>query len=244
MKSIAIWTQKGGTGKTTTAGNLAFSFAKKGARVLLFDADPQGNLSSWLHPDTFEFELSDVLQGNVDLSAAIVSIRENIDLVPSFAIGGGLKTWAETALPSKPFAFLNLVENVASLGYDRVLFDLSPGASILERSIVAAVDEALPVVRPEVFAVDGLETFDDTIKTIRRDLRARVVVPRLVVNGMNQSFAGHKAYAEALVALPYRVFTIGQTTKAPESQTLHIFLAEHDLKNRAVTEYDHIAEEV
>lgn len=243
MKSIAIWIQKGGTGKTTTAGNLAYALRARG-RVLVIDADPQGNASAWLHAEQFEAELADVLAGKVSLEKAILPIREGLDILPTFAIGGGLKAWAETVLPSRPFAFQDLLDRAAGLGYAYAIIDLSPGASILERSIVAAVDEALPVVRPEVFSVDGLETFDATIDTIRRDLRARVTVPRLVINGVNLSFPVHKAYAEKLGALSYSVFTIAQTAKTTNAQTERRFLAEYDAGNRTIPEYARLAEAV
>ena len=134
--------------------------------------------------------LADVLTGAVQLADAILSVREGLDLLPTFAIGGGLKEWAETKLYGKPQAFTRLIRDISGLGYEYTVFDMSPGASLLERSIVAAVDEALPILRPEIFSVDGLEVFVETLNEIRNDLGGRVASSRLVVNGLNRSMPG------------------------------------------------------
>lgn len=241
MKSIAVYIQKGGTGKTTTAGNLAYSLAALGSRVLLIDADPQGNLSAWLHPKTFEKELADVLTGKSKLAEVIRPIRDRLDILPTFSIGGWLKGWAETVLPSKPFVFQDLIASIEAAGYTHCLFDLSPGTSILERSILSAVDTCLPIVRPETFSVDGLEIFRSNLDAVRKDLRARVETPALVINGINFSFAVHKAYAVQLKNAPYTIYTTGQTTRLTEAQTKNKFLAEHDPGNKILPEYERLA---
>jgi chromosome partitioning protein len=243
MKTVACWIAKGGTGKSSTAGNLAFYLRAHG-RVLLVDADPQANITGWIHPETFTSELTDVLAGRAVLSETILPIREGLDLLPSFAIGGGLKIWAETVLPGHPFAFQDFRTQVEQLGYSYLLYDMSPGASFLERSIISSVDEVLPVVRPEVFSFDGLEVFRDTLEAIRRDLRATATAPRLVVNGLNRSIAVHRTYFDELGQQGFELFTIGQNSKVCEAQTYHTFLAEHETDNRSLPEYRRLAEAV
>lgn len=244
MKSIAVWVQKGGTSKTSTAGGLAFALKSKG-RVLLIDADPQGNLSSWIHPEPFKYELADVVSGAVPLAEATRPIRKSLDLVPTFAIGGSLKDWAETSLLTKsPYAFQDLAEAAEALNYQYLIYDMSPGASVLERSIIATVDECVPVVRPETFSVDGLQSFEATIQEIRKNLRSRVSVPRLVVGAVNRSFSIHVEYLAALRTLPYELYDIGQTTKLPEAQGANQFLQEYDPENRILPEYAKLAEGV
>lgn len=243
VKFVAIWVQKGGTGKTTSAGNLAYALAGRGARVLMVDADPQGNLSAWLRPEGFEFELADVLKGK-PLADAVVKVRPDLDLLGTFAIGGSLKNWAETVLPSKPFAFADLREAVERAGYSHLIVDLSPGASNLERALVAAADEVIPVVRPEVFSVDGLETFSETVAEVRRDLRANVEVKNLILNGMNKSFAVHKLYADVVGRTAYTIHQLGQSTRVPESQTRNMLLAELDAGHPGVAMFAGLAEVV
>lgn len=234
MKSIAVWIQKGGSGKTSTAANLAYALRDHG-RTLLVDADPQGNLSSWIGPESFPLELADVLRGAA-LAEAVHPVRPGLDILPTLPLGT-LKGWAETTLPGQPFAFLTLRDKIQDAGYRFAVWDLSPGASILERSIVAAVDEVLPVARPEIFSVDGLEVFADSLERIRRDLRSSAVAPRLVVNGLNRSISTHRAYYAQLAGSGFQVYTIGTSSKVPESQLYRRFLAEHDPASPLIEEY-------
>lgn len=243
MKVIASWIAKGGVGKSTLAGNLAYYLRERG-RVLLIDADPQGNTSGWLHPETFKWELADILAEKVDIKNAVLSVRPKLDMIGTFAIGGHLKNWAETVLPGRPFAFHDLRDQVEDAGYDFVIFDMSPGASMLEKSIIAIADEVLPIVRPEYFSIDGLEVFEDTLKNIRKELRSRAIANRLIVNGINMSFGIHRSYYDSLKKFSYEVFTVGQTTKATESQTAHKFLAEYDPGNKVLGEYKRLAKVV
>src|SRR5208282_2208441 len=103
-KAICCAIQKGGTGKTTTSGNLGRILAGK-ARVLLVDADPQGSLTSWLLVTPPAYELADVLLGQVKLAEALVPLGKGdaLSLVPTFGIGGHLRNFAETILEKKPF---------------------------------------------------------------------------------------------------------------------------------------------
>lgn len=243
MKAMATWIAKGGVGKSTLCGNFGFYLKERG-KVLLVDADPQGNLSGWLHPDPFKYELADVLEEKAGIREAALNIRPQLDLIPTFAIDGHLKRWSETSLPSRPFTFHDLRDKVASAGYDYLVFDMSPGTSILERSIIATMDEVMPIVRPEYFSFDGLEVFEATMTNIRKELRARTTAQRLIVNGINMSFQVHQSYYEALKNLSYELFTVGQTTRATEAQTAHQFLAEYDPKNKVLAEYKRLAEAV
>jgi len=243
VKTICAWLQKGGTGKSSTAGNVAYYLRDRG-RVLLIDADPQANLTGWIGPESFKHELTDVLERKANLADAIVNVRENLDLLPLFAIGGNLKTWAETILPGKPFAFSDLRDKVKAAGYDFLVYDLSPGCSILERSIVATADEVLPIVRPEVFSVDGLEIFQDTIDRIRTDLRSTVKASRLAVNGYNASFGIHVAYLDKLKPLQFDIFTIGQSIKVSEAQAARQFIGEYHPKDKTLPEYQRLAQEL
>ena len=219
-------------------------YLRERGKVLLIDADPQGNTSGWLYPEAFDWELADVLAGEASVENAVLSVRPNLDMIGTFAIGGNLKNWAETVLPGRPFAFHDLRDQIEAAGYDFVIFDMSPGASMLEKSIIAIADEVIPIVRPEYFSIDGLEVFEDTLQNIRKELRSRATASRLIVNGINMSFGVHRSYYDSLKDFSYQIFTIGQTTKATEAQTAHKFLAEYDPANKVLGEYDRLAKVV
>ena len=180
MRILTFHVAKGGTGKTTMAGSVGFALRRHG-KVLMVDGDPQGNLSSWyLQDGQLQKELSDVMQGRCDLVEAILLVRDNLDLLGTFAVGGDLKEWSETQLAGKPFAFERLCESVVDLGYDFLIFDLGPGISILEKSILAFVDEIVPVVAAEYFSADGIQIFEHELEQLRLDRKARLVAERMV----------------------------------------------------------------
>ena len=93
MRKIGIHIEKGGSGKTTTAGNVGYELSKRAGGRSWWTAIPQGNLSSWYVTTPIEFDLSDVLQGRAMLPAAIVNVREGLDVLPTIAIDGDLKRW-------------------------------------------------------------------------------------------------------------------------------------------------------
>jgi chromosome partitioning protein len=243
MKSIAFWNRKGGTGKTTTAGNVAFELRHYG-RTLLVDCDPQANLTSWYGPEGIERELADVLTGGCELSAAAVRIREGLDLVPSFAIGGELKRWSETELPGKPFAFADLRDAIERAGYTYVVYDLAPGDSLLEWSALASVDEVVLVASPEYFSADGLESATDSLDRIRRDRRGRFQSGRLVVNRVNRSYAAHTVLAEEFSGNGFDVYQIGQSTGIHDAVMSHQSVFEYEPGNRYTSEYQRLAQEI
>ena len=232
MRKITFHVEKGGTGKTTMAGSVGYALRRHG-RVLLIDADPQGNLTSWyLSGGALRLELSDVMQGRCDLAEAIQPVRENLDLLGTFAIGGDLKEWSETQLAGKPFAFERLSEQLTDLSYDFVIFDLGPGISILEKSILAFIDEVVPVVAAEYFSADGVEIFEHELEQLRVDRKAQFVADRMVVNRVNDSYVLHKAYREILAGRRYKVFTIHQSTGISDCVPEHSTVFEYDPNNR------------
>jgi len=239
MRTVSFVLQKGGCGKTTLAGNVAH-LAAEHTKTLLIDADPQGSISSWLLKE-FRHELADVIQQRISLKDAMISLHESFFVLPSFGIGGDLKELAENNLERFPYCFEDIKEVAGNMGFGFIVFDVSPGLGRLERMIMLACDELVTPVAPEDFDVDGLEIFrnflDETRKNYRRPLRHN----KIVLNKMNKSFRRHQIYREKIRGLGYELFEIGQDARIPESQIMHLALAEHEPKSKVLPELRHLA---
>ena len=241
MKAIAFHVEKGGTGKTTMAGTVSFELARH-AKTLMIDGDPQGNLTGWYVSEPIVHDLSDVLKDKAQIEDAILQVRENLYLFPTIAIDGELKGWSESQLPGKPFAIHDLSDRIDGFSY--VVWDLGPGISILEKSILATVDEVIAVMTPETFSFDGLEIFERELEKLKKDRRAAFRVNKLVINRFNRSYTLHKAYLEQFDKLQYQVFEIGQSTGISDCVPSHQTVFEFDPRNRNLSVFEKLSKEV
>lgn len=205
-KTISFHLQKGGVGKTTISGTIACQSALNGTKTLLVDIDPQGNASSWFLKDTPQFELADVVQGKCYVSDAVVQVQqvENLYLLPTFGIGGGLKNYSETKLAEEPYVLQDLVQELSN-DYEHIVLDLSPGLGRLERAAIIASNEVITPMTPEVFSLDGLEIFIDELSRLKKNLRAPVKHSRIVINSYDERIRQHR---DILAAAKEGVFDV------------------------------------
>lgn len=169
MKVVTIANRKGGTGKTTTVFNLAYSKASEGKKVLLLDLDSQGNLTK-VCDKTFS-SLEDFINVKIE------NVTENIDILPACKNYQQIeKTINDTIIPTS-FLEKNLLPKIS--GYDYVLIDTSPAVNILNTNGFLISDMILIVMQPEYFSLIGLnDMYDilDQVKECRPNLEYKVVV--------------------------------------------------------------------
>ena len=209
-KAVAFHLQKGGVGKTTISCTLACQSAIRGAKTLIIDCDPQGNVSSWFLQSAPKFELADVLQGKCFVGDAIVKIPniDNLYILPTFGIGGTLKIYSETKLAEEPYVLQDLVSEV-SKDFDHVILDLSPGLGMLERAALIASDEVVTPMTSEVFSLDGLEIFIHELQKLRKNMRSAVKHNKIIINSYDTRIKQHRdIYAAALESGNYKVYLI------------------------------------
>jgi len=240
VKTIAIGNLKGGTGKTSTAGNLAYALREFGP-VLLVDADPQGNLSGWLSEEPTD-AVRDALEGK---PLNVVKLRENLDLLTTLDLASELREWSDYRLNKEEFAIFDFLDAADAAGYRYCIVDLHPEATAtLERRFLSAADEVITVMAAETFSVNGLDNFLGALKTIQRQSRRDFKTDRVVLNRVNRSYSIHNAYLEQLESKGLTLYTIGQAQAIANAQLFGLFLAEHDEESKQIAEYKRLAEEV
>lgn len=169
MRKLAITNQKGGSGKTTTAVNLAGALAERGASVLLLDLDPQGNASRWLGAPSDGQAMLSVLSRERELLDVVQPTNvPGVDVAP----GGTWLASAERALAAEVGAELALREALTAkeLHWDFILVDTPPTLGLLTISALVACEEVLAPVEASSLAIVGL---GDLLKTVER-VRARL----------------------------------------------------------------------
>jgi chromosome partitioning protein len=165
-QTIAVLSQKGGTGKTTTVRTLTDVLRRCGVRVLAVDLDPQGNLSDYFDvPPDVEPTIGDVLLGNAKAKDAIHDdvIPANLTLAESELVLGG-KMGRELTLRR---ALRDVKRN-----YDVVLIDCPPALGLLTVNALVAADHALISSEAQYFALQGVEQALEVLELARDGLNA------------------------------------------------------------------------
>ena len=231
MRKIAFHIQKGGVGKTTIAGNVAFASSLLHKKTVLVDCDPQANSSSWYiaNDSDVKHELSDVLRGLCGVVDSLVCVTDTFYVLPTFAIDGTLKQYAETQLNDEPFIFEDLTHELERLSFQVALFDLSPGMSRLEKCVLLAMDEVVTPLTPEFFSVDGIQIFTNEIKKINKAYRKNVKHRRIIINSVNNSFRRHRLFHERLANLDRLKLVIDQLVDSAVDldQSVEVFRVDH-----------------
>lgn len=243
IKSIAFHILKGGVGKTTLSGNIAYKISQS-KKTILIDCDIQANSSNWFLTENSEYELSDCLQGE-DLTKAIKKIKENLYIIPTKSKDSTLKNYAETKLFQEPFIFEDLNNELQKLGFEYVIYDLSPSISQLERCILLAINEVITPITPEYFSFDGIELFYNELQKINKSYRKNIRYNKIIINLINKSFETHKQYLNILQELKqYNIYKVGQDRKIADSQKYHQTIFEYYPKSQTIKELEKISYDI
>jgi chromosome partitioning protein len=194
-QTIAVLSQKGGTGKTTAVRTLADALRRAGVQTLAIDLDPQGNLSDYFDvPPDAEPTIADVLAGRASAAEAIHAdlIPANLSLAETeLMLGGklGRELTLRRALAQAPSE------------YELILIDCPPSLGLLTVNALVAADHALITAEAQYFALQGVEQAMEVVGLARDSLN-----PELQLLGVLLNLADMRTVhsREALVSLRER----------------------------------------
>ncbi len=247
-KIIAISSQKGGVGKTTTAINLATSLAIFEQNVLIVDMDPQGSVGISFHLDEYniKFGLYDVVVKDLPLTRAIVnSGLDYLDIVPANVHSEE----QEIELYSKALK-LDLLKRIlwpVKDAYDFILIDCPPNLGSMTLNGLVAADAVIVPVVSEFYALKALGKFLTTLKNISKKYNQKLKIAGILITMFDRRIKKHKEIVEYLrTTFKDLVFEtmIPRNSKISEAPSVGKPVLLHSIKSEGALSYLRLAEEI
>ena len=242
VRKIAVVNQKGGTGKTTTTGNLSAGLALRGRKVLMLDLDVQGNLGVWFNISSGR-SLCDVVRDNMPIEACIRKVRENLYLLPG---GSGLLDLEPLFLnPDTRQSLINLKFQGVS-DYDYIFMDCAPSWNLLNQDVMFFAQEMFIPTSMEYLAMVGIKQIVKNLVTFRKSyensLQVSLVIPTFYNARQRKDrevMGSLEHYFQDKVSNPIRT-----NVKLSEAVSYHKSIFEYDDTSNGAKDYRDLVERV
>jgi chromosome partitioning protein len=247
-KIIAVANQKGGVGKTTTAVNLAAGLAVEEKRVLLVDADPQGNATSGSGVPRMlsRKTLYNILLLNEPIENVVLPTElPLLSVLPADKNLAGAEVELVDA-DGREYKLKSLLSKVRDR-YDYIIVDCPPSLGLLTLNGLTAADSLLVPIQCEYFALEGVTELFDTLARLRRGLN-----PQLTIEGLLLTMYDERTNLSAAVAQDLRDFYGSQVLKTVIPRNVRLAEAPsygkpiilYDIRSRGAESYIQLAKEI
>jgi chromosome partitioning protein len=243
---FAIANQKGGVGKTTTAVNLAASFAVSERRTLLIDLDPQANASSAFGITAQPRHVYDAIVGDCVMKEVVLGTElAYLNVVPS----GRDLVGAEIELVPLDARESRLASALAEVRerYEIVLIDCPPSLGLLTLNALTAADAVIVPLQCEYYALEGLARLLETVDLVRDSLNPRLSLEGIVATMVDsRNSLGRHVLAEVRGHFGERVFetVIPRNVRLSEAPSHGKPVLLYDVRSKGAVAYLRLAEEI
>lgn len=245
---IALANQKGGVGKTTTSINLGACLSELGQKVLLIDADAQGNATSGLgiRKADIKADVYDVLVNETPITDVIIhTSRKNLDIVPATIQLSG----AEIELTSQMAREKRLADAVKPIKdtYDYILIDCPPSLGMLTINAFTTCDAILIPVQSEYYALEGLSQLLNTIQLVQKHFNPNLKIEGVLLTMLDaRTNLGNEVVEEVKRFFKDKVYQtiIPRNVRLSEAPSHGMSIIDYDPSSRGAKEYMALAKEV
>ena len=247
-KTIAVANQKGGVGKTTTAVNLAAVIATWGNRVLLVDADPQGNATSGvgIQRGSFRKSLYHSLVLDEPLSSvALKTLISSLEVIPANKDLAGAEIEL-VEIDQREFRLKRALSTIEA-SYDYIIIDCPPSLGLVTLNALTAAKSLLVPIQCEYYALEGVTELFDTLARIRR-----LHNPGLMIEGLLLTMYDERTNLSAAVAADLRDFyglqvfqaVIPRNVRLAEAPSYGKPIISYDAHSKGAEAYSQLAREI
>ncbi len=245
---IAVINQKGGVGKTTTAVNLSAALGDLGKRVLLIDADPQGNSTSGYGIEKKSLKATSydlLIEGTPLAECAVRTNFRGVEIVPAGIELAGAEIEL-AGLENRVFRLRDAALPVKEQ-YDFILIDCPPSLGLVTLNALAAADSLLIPIQCEYYALEGLSQLMATVRQVKRLYNPRIELEGVLLTMYDGRLnLTVQVVAEVKKFFPRKVFrtVIPRTVRISEAPGFGMPVMYYDRSSRGTTAYRELAREI